>query len=183
MRQFILIGLLCIALPSFAQTAAEASTDTDADSATTTNKTLKIGVVDVRAVVQKSPQLQAINLQLMNKFKPREQTIVSTQTSYKAEQDQFNKDAATLTEAQRTQSEHKLISDRANLQAMITAFQQDLDNEQNGAMQKLLSQIASIVNDIAQNEHYDLILQGDSVPYVTDKLNITNTVLQRLSKK
>jgi len=180
MRKLILIGLLSVVLPSFAQAVVPAPMD---DKAAVVSKPLKIGVVDVRAVVQKSAQLQQINLQLMNKFKPREQAIVRTQATYKAAQDLFNKEAANFTEAQRNKSERELAAARANLQAMITAFQQDLNNEQNSEMQKLLSEVASIVNDMAQSEHYDLILQGDSVPYVTDKLNMTDMVLQKLSKK
>lgn len=181
MRKLILIGLLSIALPSFADTAAQAPTDTA--SADTTTKALKIGVVDVRKIVQQSPQLQVINGQLVKKFKPREQEIVRTQAKFKAAQDQYAKEAPNLSEAERTKREHGLLTDRANLQAMITTFQQDLDSEQNGAMQKLLTEIAGLVDEMAQSEHYDVILQGDSVPYVTAQLNITDTVLKKLSKK
>jgi outer membrane protein len=175
MRQLILSTTLCLLAPAFAESAT--LTDNNPPRA------LKIGVIDVRAVVQKSPQLQTINTQLTQRFKPREQAIIEAQAKYKSEEDKLNKDGPILSDTERSKLEHQVINDRANLQAMITAFQQDLDNEQNSAMQKLLSQIASIVNDIATSQHYDLILQGDSVPYVTDQLNITNTVLQKLSNK
>jgi len=181
MRKLIFIGLLSIALPSFAETAVQTPTDTG--SSATTNKALKIGVVDVRMIVQKSARLQTINSELVKKFKPREQEIVKAQAKFKATQDQYSKDAPNLSEADRNKREREIINNRVNLQAMITTFQQDLDNEQNGAMQKLLAEIASIVDELAQTEHYDLILQGDSVPYVTAELNITNTVLSKLNKK
>jgi len=178
MRKLLLISLLSMTLPIFADTPPPAVV---AANPAVAPKPLKIGVVDVRSVVQKSAQLQNINLQLTQKFKPREQAIVQAQARYREEEDSFNKDGPKLSEAQRTKAEHQIISDRANLQAMITAFQQDLDNEQNSAMQKLLSEIASIVNDTAKTQHYDLILQGDNVPYMTDQLNITDTVLRKLN--
>ncbi len=151
------------------------------DDTASSPKVLKIGVVDVRAVVQESPQLQALNLQLTQKYKPREQAIIAAQVKFKAEEDKYNKTAGALSDSERTKLQNSLIFDRANLQAMITSFQQDLDNEQNSDMQKLLSQVASIVNDIAKKEHYDLILQADSVPYANADLNITKAVLRNLN--
>ena len=182
MRQFIYSILLSFVV-IFPVAADSTLAATNTKNASSQNSVLKIGVVDVRAVVQKSSQLQMINKQLTQKFKPREQSIVQAQASYKAEEEKFNKEVSTLSEAQKTKIEHEIIANRANLQAMITAFQQDLDNEQNAAMQKLLSEIASIVNDIAKTENYDLILQGENVPYVTDKLNITDQVLKILNDK
>jgi outer membrane protein len=149
----------------------------------TSNSTLKIGVIDVRTTIQKSPQLNAINNDLAKIFKPRELKIVDAQTSLKADEDKIQKDSATMNDTDRNVLRDKIITERANLQAMITSFQQDLDSAQNSAMQKLLSQIAMIVNDIAKQEKFDLILQGDNVPFVIDRLNITTQVLQQLSKK
>jgi outer membrane protein len=180
MRKLLFLGLLSFIAPALADTAPAT---TNANTSPVVLKTLKIGVVDVRTVVQKSPQLQAINTQLTQKFKPREKNIVDAQAKFKAEQEKYNKEAQNMKPEDRAKLEHQLITDRANLQAEITAFQQDLDNEQNAAMQQLLSQIASIVNDVAKTQGYDLILQGDNVPYVSDSLNLTNLVLQKLSAK
>lgn len=176
MRKLVLFALLSFVIPTFAQDATTAN-----PTSVVMAKSLKIGVVDVKTIVQKSPQLQSINTQLTQKFKPREAAIVQAQASFKAEEEKYNKSSGTMSDADRTKIEHQLITDRANLQAMITAFQQDLDNEQNSSMQKLLSQIASIVNGIGKKEHYDLILQGETVAYVTDPLDLTDEVLQKLS--
>lgn len=147
------------------------------------NEPLKIGVVDVRTTIQKSPQLNAINTELAKAFKPREMKIVDFQTGLKADEDKMQKEGSVMVEADRILLRDKIITERANLQAMITSFQQDLDSAQNSAMQKLLTQVATIVNDIAKQEHFDLILQGDNVPYVVDRLNVTTQVLQVLNKK
>lgn len=173
MRKHLLAAFFGLALPmaSFA-----ATTDNNTTS-------LRIAVVDVKAVVQKSAQLNEINTKLTNTFKPREKKIVDAQATLKAEEDKLQKDGPVMSEADRTQLQDKIIADRANLQGMITSFQQDLDNAQNSAMQKLLSQVATIVDQIAKRDHYDIVLQGDSVPYVVDRLNITNEVLQELNKK
>lgn len=147
----------------------------------TTATALKIGVIDVRTVIQKSPQLNAINTQLAKSFKPRETKIVDAQAALKADEERLQKNGATMNDTDRGALRDKIITERANLQAMITSFQQDLDSAQNSAMQKLLVQIADLVNDIAKTQKFDLILQGDNVPFVVDRLNITTEVLQRLN--
>ena len=173
---FLLAVLMSVITPAFADVSPAAP-------APAAFKTMKIGVVDVRAVVQQSPQLHMIDSQLTQKYKPREQAIIAAQANFKTEEDRLNKDGATMAEPARTKLQQQVINDRARLQAMITSFQQDLDVEQNSDMQKLLSQIASIVNDLAKADHYDLILQGDNIPYVSDELNLTNTILRKLSNK
>lgn len=150
-------------------------------TATATAAALKIGVIDVRTVIQKSPQLNAINTQLATSFKPRETKIVDSQAALKVNEDALQKNGATMNDTDRSALRDKIITERANLQAMITSFQQDLDSAQNSAMQKLLVQIAGIVNDIAKVQKFDLILQGDNVPFVVDRLNITTEVLQQLN--
>jgi len=167
----------------FATPALAADTTSSPASLAASTTPLKIGVIDVRMVVQKSAQLRTINATLTRHFKPREQAIIEAQANYKAKQEKYAKTAQSLSDTERSNLEHEIINDRAGLQAMITSFQQDLDNEQNSAMQKLLSQIASIVNSIAAKEHYDLILQADNAPFVADRLNISSQVLAQLSNQ
>lgn len=152
-----------------------------AEAVATTVAPLKIGVIDVRTVIQKSPQLNAINSQLAKSFKPRETKIVDAQAVLKGDEDKLQKNGALMNDTDRGALRDKIITERANLQAMITSFQQDLDSAQNAAMQKLLVHIAGIVNDIAKTQKFDLILQGDNVPFVVDRLNITAEVLQQLN--
>lgn len=187
LRRYLALSL-CMLLPFSALTAAALEPTPSPVAATAPDASippapLKIGVIDVRTTIQKSPQLNAINSQLAKAFKPRELKIVSFQTNLKADEDAMQKNGSVMSEADRNALRDKIITERANLQAMITSFQQDLDSAQNTAMQKLLGQVAAIVNDIAKTEHFDMILQGDNVPFVVDRLNITTQVLQALSKK
>ena len=189
LRRYLALGLL-ISLPFSAFALESASGQLPANvmpdviaAAVAAPAALKIGVIDVRTTIQKSPQLNAINTQLAKAFKPRELKIDSFQAGLKADEDEMQKNGSVMTESDRNTLRDKIITERANLQAMITSFQQDLDSAQNTAMQKLLGQVALIVNDIAKKDHFDMILQGDNVPFVVDRLNITTQVLQALAKK
>ena len=179
LQRYWALGLMVFCVSAFAAdvTPAEPVVTTAAAAP------LKIGVVDVRTAIQKSSQLNAINTQLAKGFKPRETKIVDAQAALKVDEDKLQKNGASMSDTDRGALRDKIITERANLQAMITSFQQDLDSAQNSAMQKLLVQIAGIVNDIAKAQKFDVILQGDNVPFVVDRLNITNEVLDQLNKK
>ncbi len=184
MRQLVFITLLSFFLPVVAQAAP-----TPAPAATTqitqpSEKSLKIGVVDVRTVLEKSIALQAANQKLEQKFTPREKNLEKEQADYKTAVDNYNKKIAakTLSEPQRNQTEHALIESRSALQAHVTTLQQELDADKNTVMQQLLTQIQSIVNQVAKEGNYDVIFQAEhNVAYVKSEYDITNWVTQKLN--
>lgn len=144
---------------------------------------LKIGVVEVKQVLQKIPQMTAVNQELEKQFKPRQQKLDEAQNALKADLEKMNRDGAVMNESDKAQLQDKIINERANVQALASTFQQDLNNAQSRAMQKLLTDVAKVVNKIAQDQKYDLILQGESVPYSNKRLNITDQVIADLSKR
>lgn len=152
-----------------------------ADQAAPANN-LKVGVIDMRVVMQKSPQVAEINKSLEKEFKPREAKIVELQQKLKQETERLERDSSVMNEADRTQLQDRIIADRANLQGMVTAFRQDLSNAQNKNMQQFLDKVAGIVGKIAKDGQYDLILQGENVPYFNSRLDITTMVMDTLKK-
>lgn len=144
---------------------------------------LKVGVIDVQQILQKSPQIAAINNQLTKEFKPRQDKIVAAQKDLQAEADRLNKNGATMSDADRNKLQDQIIADKANVQGMAISFQRDLQQAQNKSMQDFMNQLTAVVNDVAKKGGYDLILQRAGVPYANNSLDITNQVLQELNKK
>lgn len=145
--------------------------------------TLKIGVIDVQVILQKSPQIAAINSQLTKQFKPRQDKIVAAQKDLQAEVDKLNKNANVMSDADRNKLQDQVIADKANVQGMAISFQRDLQQAQSKAMQDFMNQLTAVVNDVAKKDGYDLILQRAGVPYANNSLDVTQQVLQALDKK
>jgi len=143
---------------------------------------VKIGVIDMRVVMSKSPQVAALNAQLEKEFKPRESKIADAQRVLKADSDRLERDAAVMSDGDRAQLQDKIIADRANMQGMIAGFRQDLGAAQNKAGQEFLGKVSTVVNKIAKDGKYDLIMQGDHIPYFGPQLDITAQVLDALKK-
>jgi outer membrane protein len=171
MRKLLLSVITAASLFASAAIAAPATTN------------LKLGVIDVQQILQKSPQIAAINNQLTKEFKPRQDKIVAAQKDLQAEADKLNKNGSTMSDADRNKLQDQIIADKANVQGMAISFQRDLQQAQNKAMQDFMNQLTGVVNDVAKKNGYDLILQRAGVPYANNNLDITAQVLQELNKK
>src|SRR5690242_2847057 len=95
----------------------------------------KIGVIDVEQIMQKSPQIAAINAQLTRQFKPRQDKLVADQKNLQDEIDKFNRNSAVMSVGDRDKLQDQINADKGNVQTMAIAFQRDLNAAQTQAMQ------------------------------------------------
>lgn len=159
-------GMLCL-------TAGVANADTTS---------LKIGVIDVQQIMQKSPQVAAMNQSLSKQFKPRQEKIIAAQKSLQDEVDKLNKNGATMSAADKSKLQDQITNDRNTVQNMVIGFQHDLQAAQSQDMQSFMSSLVTAVNSVAKSGGYDLILQRNGVPYVGSNLDVTSQVLDALKK-
>lgn len=141
---------------------------------------LKVGVIDLRQVLQKTPRMEAINKQLTDEFKPREEQIKSLQDKLQKNVEKLERDQAVLSEKEREKLQDKIMADRRELQRRSVAFQEEAAVAQNKAMQELINDIQKIVNQIAKDKGLDLVFQSDGIPYYKSELDITDSVIEKL---
>lgn len=140
---------------------------------------LKIGVVDMNAVMQKSPLMISINNGLLSKFKPRQDDIINAKKLLDDETNQLNMSNA-ITQEQRTKLQNKILTDQANVQILTASLQRDLAIAKDQSMQMFMSKLVVVINKIAQSGNYDIIQQRTDLIFVNNKLDITPQVLQEL---
>jgi outer membrane protein len=143
---------------------------------------LKIGVIDMQQILQKSNQIKTINEQLTKQFKPRQDKIIAQQKQIQDETNKINKEGSVINANDRNKLQDKIIKERADLQGVAVAFQRDVSNAQNQAMQGFMTKLTAVVNNIAKAGNYDLIMQRAGVPYVKENLDVTKPVLDELNK-
>jgi outer membrane protein len=141
----------------------------------------KMGVVDLRQVLQKSPQMADLNKKLEAQFKPREDKIKADQKAFQADADKLKRDGATMSRDDATKLQDKLVKQQATLQAQVGTFQQDLSNAQNQGMQKLLQDAGAVISDVGKKEGYTLIVSKDAAFYSLDGMDMTAKVSQALA--
>lgn len=151
--------------------------------AATADPAQKIGVVDVQQVLAQSPQTKKVADSIKSKFKKREAQLKKDQEKLQANQSKLDKDGSVMSDKDRAKLRDSIISGRAAFQGRVAAFQQDVSEAQAKAMQNLLNDIKTIVNSIAQKEHYTVVVEKRSIAYVADGFDITSKVISAMKKK
>jgi len=138
---------------------------------------LKIGVVNLPAVIERAPQTKAAMDALQEEFAPRQREFQAKQTEYEELAAKAQKDLAVMGETERRNAERDLRELQRELTRLQNEFQEDLNLRQNEEYGLLQRAILKEVQDFAEAQGFDLIV-GDGVLYVTSTVNITDDVLR-----
>jgi outer membrane protein len=140
---------------------------------------LKIGVVDYGRLGEESPQAKAALDSLRNEFTPRQRDLQTQQTTLKAKEDRLQKDAATMTQDQRSNTEKELRDSYRELARKQSEVQDDFNARRNEEMSRLQKTLIEEVRTYAKAQNFDLII-ADGVIYATPTLDITPAILAAL---
>ena len=138
---------------------------------------LKIGVVNLPAVIERAPQTKSAMDALQEEFAPRQREFQAKQTEYEELAAKAQKDLAVMGETERRNAERDLREMQRELTRLQNEFQEDLNLRQNEEYGLLQRAILKEVQDYAEAQGFDLIV-GDGVLYVTSTINITDDVVR-----
>lgn len=139
----------------------------------------RVGFVNTDRLFSEARSAQDAQSRLRQEFSSRERELTEQGASVKQAVEDFEKNASRMPEAQRNQRREKVMAMDADFQQKRREFQEDLNNRKNEELQKLLDKANRIVNRIAKEGHFDLIVQ--EAVYVDKKLDITDKVIEALN--
>lgn len=142
---------------------------------------LKIGYVNAVKVIEEAPQGEAALKKLEGEFAPRDKQIVEMQNRLKQLEQDLEKNALVLKDAEHRSKEFEIVSLKRDLRRATQEFREDYNlrrNEELAALQKI---VQKTISEIAKLENYDLILE--SAVYAGPKADITEKILKKLGKK
>ena len=142
---------------------------------------LKIRVVNTTRVLQEAPQARSSSKSLEKEFAPRERKLLDSQKKIKEKEERLMRDSAVMSESERRKSERDLLALKRELKRSQEEFREDLNIRRNEEFGKLQRIISRIIDDLAKEKGFDLIL-GENVIYATDSIDITKQILERLDK-
>jgi outer membrane protein len=140
---------------------------------------LKIGVVDYGRLVEESPQAKTALDAIRTEFTPRQRELQNQQASLKTKEDRLQKDGATMSQDQRTNSEKELRDGVRELQRKQTEVQDDFNARRNEEMSRLQKTLIEQVRIYAKAQSFDLVI-ADGVIYTTPTIDITPAILAQL---
>lgn len=143
---------------------------------------IKVGVVNYAQLLQGSPQAKAADDAIRADFAPRETELRSQQTQLKAKEDRLQKDAATMSEAQRASAEKELRDGYRDLARKQQEAQDDFNSRRNEEMSRLQRSLVEEVTTYAKAQNFDVVL-ADGVIYYSKALDITPAILTALQAR
>jgi outer membrane protein len=138
---------------------------------------VKIGVVNVQALMERAPQTKAAMDALQQEFAPRQREVLAKQKELDDLQKKLQKDLAVMGETERMNAQKKLRDLQRDVKRLQDEFREDLNLRQNEELGTLQRSILKEVQDFAAQQGYDLVV-GDGVLYASSALNITEEVLR-----
>jgi len=166
MKKILALGafiFVFVTIPAFAQTFA-----------------LKVGIIDMNQILQKSSYMLSINADLLKSFQPRQASLSDAQKSLQEETNNFNLNNSTMSSGDRAKMQNKIIEDQANVQVLTANLQRDLTIAKDEALRKFMMKFNSVISKIAQDGRYDFIEQNTNFAFVKAEYDITAEVLKQL---
>ena len=140
-------------------------------------ESLKIGVVNIPALMERAPQTKAAMDALQEEFAPRQREFLAKQKEYEDLAAKVQKDVAVMGETERRNAEKNLRDLQREVARLQNEFREDLNLRQNEELGILQRSLLKEVQDYAMQEGYDLVV-GDGVLFASNTVNITEEVLR-----
>ncbi len=160
------IQFLCLALVCAATQALSA-------------QELKVGFVNTERIFREAGPAQKAQKKLEKEFAARDTELQKMGKQVRDLQAQVEKEAVTLSEADKRNKERDLANLNREFQRSQREFREDLNMRKNEELAVVQERANKVIKDIAESEKFDLIVQ-DAV-FASNKIDITDKVLKALA--
>lgn len=147
-----------------------------------TAQDVKIGVVNIQALIERIPQTQVALEGLEEEFAPRQRELVAKQTEYQELVEKVQKDIQVMGETERRNAEKSLRDLGRDVTRIESEIREDFNLRRNEELAKLQRSVLQEVQAFAQSESYDVIV-GDGVLYASAAVNVTDEILAAVQAK
>ncbi|HEY8881329.1 MAG TPA: OmpH family outer membrane protein [Roseateles sp.] len=140
---------------------------------------LKIGYVNSERVLREANLAKAAQIKLETEFGKREKDLRDLETKLRGAAEKLEKDAPTLSEAERNRRQRDVVEQERDLQRKRREWQEDLNQRKNEELSAVVEKANRVIKQIFETEKYDLILQ-DAIHF-SARVDITKKVIDALN--
>jgi len=146
---------------------------------------LRVGVVDLRKVATESRAGKAHKVEMERLIKEKQAQIERDRKKLEDMQAAAEKEALTFTDAQKRSKQREMEDKVAALKRLSDDAKQELAARDSEFTRKVLTELRSVVSDVARDEKVRLVLEKfeSSVWYHDPALDITDKVLARFDAR
>jgi outer membrane protein len=142
----------------------------------------KIGVLDWQQLLAKAPQAEEAGKRLEQEFKTPKDNLLKKQKDFQAKQEKLGRDKDVMSEAERKKIENELTKMQQDLRRQDEELRSDYTARHQEEMSDFLKVVREVVDTLAKEKKFDLVLPQDATIYMADRVNVTDDVLESLRK-
>lgn len=158
-------------------TVALASSVLMATTALAAGNTMKIGVVDAKAVFDQVPQGQATANQFRSTLKPEVDELTKEGQALAGEGAQLEKDKDSLSQQDYQKKQNELNQKMQELQQKRLQISQQSSQKSQELVQSFEKDFTEAVSEVGKKDGFDLILIKQVAPYYKDQFDVTSQVV------
>ena len=141
---------------------------------------VKIGFVSTERIFREAAPAKAAQVKIEQEFSKREKELQELSARLKGMSDKLDKDAAVLSESDRTKRQRDLTDLDKDFQRKQREFREDLNQRRNEELAIVLERTNKVIKQIAETEKYDIVFQ--EAVHISPRIDITEMVLKALNK-
>ncbi|TLY51722.1 MAG: OmpH family outer membrane protein [Gammaproteobacteria bacterium] len=174
------IAIQCVLLAALAWSAsATAQAPAGVPAAAPASAAMKIGYVDIKRLVDNSPQMIEAKARLTREFSQRDESIKADDAKLAALKLRYERDNAIMTKTDAEALKREIdASERAN-KRMKDEARAEINARSAAESNRILNLIQDTAIEYARAQGYDLVVPSPVV-YANPRIDITDAVLQRL---
>jgi outer membrane protein len=142
----------------------------------------KIGFVNTERLFREAAPAKRAQQKLEKEFSARDAEIQKLAKQVRDLQAALDRDGATMADADRRNKERDLANGSRDLQRLQREFREDVNLRKNEELASLQERANKVIQQIAEAEKFDLILQ-DPVVFASQRIDITERVIKALADK
>jgi len=142
----------------------------------------KIGFVNTERLFREAAPAKRAQQQLEREFSARDAEIQPISKQVRDLQASLDKDGPTMSETERRNKERDLANGSRDLTRLQREFREDVNLRKNELLSTLQERANKVIQQIAESEKFDLILQ-DPVVFASQRIDITDKVIKALADK
>ncbi len=142
----------------------------------------KLAFINVKLVLEKSPQAIAANAQLKEQFSAREQSFRKLVQEIQQLEKTYQTDSAIMSAEQKKKAEDNIIQKQRRVKFEQQSLKEDLQRKQRELSKQVQSALRGVIQAYGTANGYDFIFTDTSVAFASDAVNITEDILKEMQK-
>ena len=141
----------------------------------------KIGFVNTERVFREAAPAKRAQQVLEREFSQRNGELAKLEKQGRDMQTELERENVTMSDSARREKERQLADASRSFQRLQRELREDLNQRRNEALAGVQESATRVINQIAEQERFDLILQ--EAVFASGKIDITDKVIKALADK